>query len=61
MVKVTWNMNSGKTYQSTMEAESWDDVAQFLCDNPDFIAIHDKGKEIILSTHNISDFTVEAA
>lgn len=59
MLKVTWNMNSGKTYTSTMEGESWMDVADFLCDNPNFIKIDNDSQQVTLATPNISDFTVE--
>ena len=59
MLKVTWNMNSGKTYVSTMDMEDWNEVAQFLCDNPDFINIDNGGQQVCLATPNISDFTME--
>ena len=58
MLKVTWNMNSGKSYVSTMEGESWADVADFICDN-DFINVDNGGQQVQIITKNISDFIVE--
>lgn len=58
MLKVTWNMNSGKSYVSTMEGDGWEDVADFICDN-DFINVDNGGQQVQLITKNISDFVVE--
>ena len=58
MLKVTWNMNSGKSYVSTMEGESWEDVADFICDN-DIINVDNGGQQVQIITKNISDFIVE--
>ncbi len=58
MLKVTWNMNSGKSYVSTMEGNDWTDVADFICDN-DIINVDNGGQQVQLITKNISDFVVE--
>lgn len=58
MLKVTWNMNSGKSYVSTMEGDGWQDVADFICDN-DFINVDNGGQQVQLIAKNISDFVVE--
>ena len=58
MLKVTWNMNSGKSYVSTMEGECWTDVADFICDN-DIINVDNGGQQVQIITSNISDFIVE--
>ena len=58
MLKVTWNMNSGKSYVSTMEGDDWTDVADFICDN-DIINVDNGGQQVQLITKNISDFVVE--
>ena len=58
MLKVTWNMNSGKSYVSTMEGDDWTDVADFICDN-DIINVDNGGQQVQLITKNIADFVVE--
>jgi hypothetical protein len=61
MLNITWYMNSGDMYKSTMEGKSWEDVADFVCDNPDFIIVHNDDHDVVLVTKNISEFVVEAA
>lgn len=58
MLKVTWNMNSGKSYVSTMEGDGWQDVADFLFDN-DIINVDNGGQQVQLLAKNVSEFTVE--
>ena len=58
MLKVTWNMNSGKSYVSMVEGDGWEDVADFICDN-DFINVDNGGQQVQLIAKNISDFVVE--
>ena len=58
MLNVTWNMNSGKSYESTMEGDSWTDVADFICDN-DIINVDNGNQQVQLIAKNISDFVVE--
>lgn len=58
MLNVIWNMNSGKSYESTMEGSSWTDVADFICDN-DIINVDNGSQQVQLIAKNISDFVVE--
>ena len=58
MLKISWTMNSGNTYISTMEGDSWEDVADFISDN-DIINVDNGGQQVQLIVDNISEFMVE--
>jgi len=58
MLKITWIMNSGNQYVSTIEGEGWTDVADFISDN-DIINVDNGGQQVQLIAANISEFIVE--
>ena len=58
MLKVTWTMNNGKSYESEVDGTDWTDVADLICDN-DIINVDNGNQQIQLISKNISDFVVE--
>ena len=60
MLKVTWTMNNGKSYESEVDGTDWTDVADLICDN-DIIHVDNGGQQVVLNTRFISDVIVEGA
>jgi len=58
MLKVVWRMADGKEYESTVEGENWESIADLICDN-DLVTITQDRKTILLRKEYISDVVVE--